>query len=170
MYGGDGLAVAGIVVGVFGDGELDGVEANAGNVAGVEGVGDELGVEPGLEFGRDLRGRAACAEDFEGDGGASAYGEIGELEHTGGGIEDIGVEGVEVGAGWGPGKACFVEELVPTPVLHRDHGEIGVEVFRRDDVAGEFAEGEAVLERDGQVIDVAFGAGVGGGAGDLETP
>ena len=55
-------------------------------------------------------------------------------------------------------------------MLHGDDGEVGVEVFAwATIVAGEFAEGQAVADGEGHVVDVGFGAGVGDGALDGEA-
>ncbi len=95
---------------------------------------------------------------------AAADGDIGELDEAQGGVEGGGFGGAEVGAGVGPGELGVGEVLGARPVLHGDDGQVGLKVLFADDVFGEFAEGEAVADGEGHVVDVGLGAGVGDGA------
>src|SRR6185369_14030168 len=78
--GGERLAVIGVFVGVFLDGDSGGRKGDARDISGVERGGKGGSVEEGR------------CDVFERHGGSTAYGNVGELKQLGAGVERGGID------------------------------------------------------------------------------
>lgn len=152
--GGAGLGIgeddAGAAAEFFGeDGglgfELGGFEGDAGELELVEGIGEEVGLI-------DVGG----ADEFEGDIGASADGDVGEFEEGDAGIEHGFREAAHIWRGIDPGEAGGIEVLIAGPVLDRDDGEVEVEFVFGIEHVGEFSDRHAVADGDGVMAGEVF--------------
>ncbi len=112
--------------------EEQGAEAHAGQLLGLQGLGEGPGVEPG------------CAHELERPRGAAAFGEVGALDEAAAGIDESGVDGGHVGRGLHPGQAGIFERHLPFPAPHADDLHLHVEPTLFAEEQGQLADGEAV--------------------------